>query len=166
MIHLNDDAIKYAISMCRSRSNYKVGIVSRPISMKYIRNVLTNNIDEGECHIRRNGGNFIQVAFVNGSYIQTIPASDNARGHRAHLLLIDNTIDRNIVDNVFRHIEILEDVDEINRYNNENANAHRGLTAEHIFFDEFIMTIPDDYLEDHTADIDEDEFMKILEATA
>jgi len=28
------------------------------------------------------------------------------------------------------------------------------------------MTIPDDYLEDHTADIDEDEFMKILEATA
>jgi hypothetical protein len=162
MIYLNEDAIKYAISICKSKQNYKVGIVINTIKIDYVKSILLDLLKDEDCHIRRNGGNFIQVQFNNGSLIRSIPASNNARGFRVHLLIIDDDVDRNIVNVVFKPLQI--DYDIMYR---ETANAVTGFTADRIFFDEFVITFPDeDVDENETAYIDEDEFMKILEATA
>lgn len=44
------------------------------------------------------------VEFHNGSYIRVIPASDNARGYRMHLLIADE----NINDDVLRRLKEYE----------------------------------------------------------
>lgn len=52
-----------------------------------------------ECHI---GANKAVINFKNGSWIKVVTASDNARGARANIVVIDEfrMVDKNIIDTV------------------------------------------------------------------
>lgn len=44
------------------------------------------------------------IAFHNGSWIRVVASNDNARGHRANLLLVDEfvKVDEDLIDTVFK----------------------------------------------------------------
>lgn len=62
---------------------------------------LANEIDEKETKI--NGTN-AQIVFKNGSFIKVVTASDNARGNRANILLIDEyrMVPKDVIDTILR----------------------------------------------------------------
>lgn len=62
---------------------------------------LCNEIDEKQTKI--NGTN-AQIVFKNGSFIKVVTASDNARGNRANILLIDEyrMVSKDIIDTILR----------------------------------------------------------------
>ncbi len=154
MIHLNDEAIRYGVSMCESRPRYKVYIATTAQRRNEVFRLLYSAIDGKDCVIRKSNLH-MEAIFSNGSYIRTIPATANARGYRAHLMIIDDYADQEIIDRVLRPHEILEDVD---RYR-EKINTSR---SEMNIWDEvgamFLNNI------EEVPDVSQDEFMKILGA--
>lgn len=62
---------------------------------------LCNEIDDKQTKI--NGTN-AQIVFKNGSFIKVVTASDNARGNRANILLIDEyrMVSKDIIDTILR----------------------------------------------------------------
>lgn len=152
MIHLNDEAIRYGVSMCESRPRYKVYIATTAQRRNEVFRLLYSAIDGKDCAIRKSNLH-MEAIFSNGSYIRTIPATANARGYRAHLMIIDDYADQEIIDRVLRPHEILEDVDR----HREELRLRYEVNIE-------------DELERHFSnaeevpDVSQDEFMKILGA--
>lgn len=109
MLLLSKAAIDYAVEECRRRDEYSVVIVilSRTVLEDTLNNLkrTRDKYDDVRIDKRMNGG---IVYFNNGSRIRIIPASNNARGLIAHLLIIDEDIDYELVRSVFYPIERLE----------------------------------------------------------
>ena len=57
-----------------------------------------------------------EIIFYNGSIIQFMYASDNARGYRSHYAVVDTEIDRETFDNVIRFKTMLFDVEKEKSY--------------------------------------------------
>ena len=56
------------------------------------------NIELMKCNL-----NGVLVCFKNGSYIRVVPATENARGHRAHNVVIDSDIkNRQVINCIIR----------------------------------------------------------------
>lgn len=94
--------------------------------------------------------------WINGSKINITYAHTSSRGMRAHLVIADENINDEIINAVFRRIEILEQADRMRR-NHFDITEHRD--------DVWTITLPDDTTEKETeADIIilEDELMKVL----
>lgn len=152
MIHLNDEAIRYGVSMCESRPRYKVYIATTARRRNEVFISLYSAIEGKDCAIRKSNLH-MEAIFPNGSYIRTIPATDNSRGYRAHLLIVDDDADQEIIDYVLRPHEILEDID---RHMEKVNTAYRDVS----FKDEFNVTYTDNT--DEIADVSQDDFLKIL----
>ncbi len=109
MIALSDSALRYAVEVCRERSNYKVGIVPYDTyEMRCIVEGISSLLKKETCleHIRSNGWNYY-VEFPNGSMLKIIRPSNSARGHRFHLVVINKFLDREVRD-ILRSVELLE----------------------------------------------------------
>lgn len=109
MLLLSKAAVDYAVEECRIRDEYSVVIVilSRTVLEDTLNNLkhTRDKYDDVRIDKRMNGG---IVYFNNGSRIRIIPASNNTRGLIAHLLIIDEDIDYELVRSVFYPIERLE----------------------------------------------------------
>ena len=109
MIALSVSALRYAVDVCRECSGYKVGIVPYDAyEMREVVKAVSSILEEKACleHIRNNGWNYY-VEFPNGSILKIIRASNSARGHRFHLVVINKFIDREIRD-ILKSVELLE----------------------------------------------------------
>ena len=62
---------------------------------------LCNEIDDKQTKINATNA---QIVFKNGSFIKVVTASDNARGNRANILLIDEyrMVSKDIIDTILR----------------------------------------------------------------
>lgn len=68
----------------------------RPLSIE-----LANEIDNKQTKVR---GQDAAIVFKNGSYIKVVTANDNARGNRAHILILDEfrLIKKDIIDTILK----------------------------------------------------------------
>lgn len=153
MIHLNREAIQYAASMCRNQPRYKVYVAVTPRRKKAAFKMIIDVTKNEECEIKESINSMI-VMYKNGSCIGVVPAAINSRGHRAHLLVVDDYVDPKIIDAVLRRIEILENVDGF-------GLAKRG-DGQVAFKDEFIFYDRENN-ERNIEDVDETEFIKMID---
>jgi len=166
MLWLSDEAIEYAVAKCRREPGYKVGIaLNSRAKHNEVEMCLRGCLrDTDECRIRRSVCNMM-IEFHNGSYIKVIPASDNARGNRLHLLIADEDINDEVLDCVFRRCETLESMERQRRRYTENLRTEfraeylsRPMEPTGLWEREFFNTNDDKDF----ADVSESEFMKIL----
>ncbi len=166
MLWLSNEAIEYAVAKCRREPGYKVGIAlnSRARNTQIelcLRECLR---DTDEFRVRRSVCN-MTVEFHNGSYIRVIPASDNARGYRMHLLIADENINDDVLNCVLRPCENLEWVERQRRRYDEET-LRRDFRREYLsrpyepsVWEMELMNVGEDK---DFADVSESEFMKIL----
>lgn len=155
MIHLNEEAILYAVSMCKRRSRYQVGIVTSSIRViPRIEEMIMSSLRELNIfsNIRYSGfSTGREFWFDNGSYICIISNSCNLRGKKAHLLVVDEYIDYEMYQEKYRPIECLEDIEAQVRH----LDAVKWVKNDWLIPNPF-------YNERETADVSEDEFLKII----
>ena len=161
MIYLNDEAILYAISMCRRRRGYKVGIVTG--SMRNIPHIsdmimycLRECLRDSNTYVvtgSRISPN-LDVSFENGSRIFIIPHSGAARGQRAHLLVVDENIDYERYQQTYRHIECLEEIE-------AQVRHHDRVDTVQWFNRDWFAPHPLTH-EKEISDVSEDEFLKVI----
>lgn len=91
-----DSIIKKQIRLCLKYRHFRSLIfISTRAKMhnmfKYLENFFENNwfVKRNIVGLMRCSSNSILVRFKNGSYIKVIPATENARGHRANNVVID-----------------------------------------------------------------------------
>lgn len=152
MIYLNDEAILYAISMCRRRRGYIVGIaLSSMRQLNSISHMIMSCMREyrvkRECYFIASD---IDIRFDNGSRIYLLPVFGHARGNRVHLLIVDENIDYGKCQEIYRPIECLEDI-EAQRRCEIRANM-----------DEWFITSSPFNLEKEIPDVVECDFLKVL----
>lgn len=157
MLWLSDEAIEYAVSKCRNERGYKVGIALNSRG-KYsdVELCIRRCLRDADIFELRRSTNNMEIKFHNGSYIKVIPASDNSRGHRFHLLVPDKDISDEVLNCVLRPCETLKSIE---------RQRHRRYNSD-IFEKEYIcnwVTAADNADNDKDyADVPEDEFMEIL----
>lgn len=108
MLYLSLSALKYAIDICEEFPGYKIGIALSDISdSKSIIDILSANIKHTGARVivSRNDS---RIEFRNGSYIRIMSGSDNQRGYRCNLFIVDHNIDREIINCVFLPCERLD----------------------------------------------------------
>lgn len=166
MLWLSDEAIEYAVAKCRREPGYKVGIALGTRARKNqvemcLRECLR---DTDEFRVRRSVCN-MTVEFHNGSYIRVIPASDNERGYRMHLLIADENISDEVINCVLEPYETLEKLERQQRRYNK-ARFRPDFSREYLsrpydpsVWEMELMNIGEDK---DFADVSESEFMKIL----
>ncbi len=128
MLYLNKAAIDYAVAMCASTPRYKVVIaVGGRWGGYYVFSYIMNSVKRSPRMVV-SGSTLESIEWQNGSTIRIVPCSNNSRNLRAHLVIVDNNVDEDIVNTVFRRIEILEQIDRIQRPEvfdmNTLANTH------------------------------------------
>lgn len=109
MIFLSKAAIRYAINVCQEFDNRKIGIAIQKASKRNeIRELMLDSLLNHEFveRIVNSEYNF-EIRFDNGSVIRFVYPSDNARGNRVHLMIIDKDIPIDIIS-VLQHCEILD----------------------------------------------------------
>ena len=109
MIPLSRSALYYAIEVCQEISQCKIGIAihnpdERSLTQTMMCDTLLNHDSVERINTSRN--NFY-IWFKNGSIIRFISPSDNARGNRFHLLVVDDRVPTDIIQNVLRRCETL-----------------------------------------------------------
>ncbi len=105
MIYLSLSALKYAANICEELPKYKIGIALQDISdSKSIIDILKVNIKDVGVKISISKYN-PRIEFSNGSSITFISASDNLRGFALNLLIVEYSIDREIINCVLRPCE-------------------------------------------------------------
>lgn len=98
-------ALKYSANICEELPKYKIGVALLDMSdSKSIIDILKENIKDTGVKIVTSKYNSI-IKFSNGSSIKSIYASDNSRGSAFHLLIVENGIDRKIINGVLRPCE-------------------------------------------------------------
>lgn len=116
MLYYSYPAVKYALEYCLERRNYKVGIV--PPDIDAVAEDLLALLDYKELDKRlssiRRGRNIFTINFINGSMIECIRATENARGRAYHLIIVDENIDDDFLNRVLRPMEKLENIERNN----------------------------------------------------
>ena len=138
MLWLSDEAIEYAVFKCQNNPGYKVGIALNSRS-KYndvelcIQKCLKNMDNYKFCKGIYDRG----IAFHNGSYIRIIPATDNSRGYKFHLLITDEEINDKIINCILRPWEILNYVADRHKLSDEEIVRVLDLLHSRILKDKF-----------------------------
>lgn len=159
MIYLNQEAILYAVSMCKSRRGYQVGIVSANVrEIPYIERMIMSCLKELNVGSATRTSRFcynLDFLFENGSHIYLISDSSNARGKKAHLLVVDEYIDYRRCQEIYRPIECLEDIEAQVHYFDRVNDTQKWVNDGWIIKNPFVS-------EKEVADVSEDEFLKII----
>lgn len=109
MIYLSNSALWYAISICGEKQRYKVIVATNSrADWSHIEAFLLSYTDTNSINRVVSTKNEFFVEFKNGSIIRLISANPSVRGFRAHLLVADPAIDKNIMKCVLLPIETLE----------------------------------------------------------
>lgn len=113
MLWLSNEAIAYAVAKCRKEPGYKVCIASNSRARRMqielcVRNCLQ---DSNDFRVSGNMRYDMWFEFCNGSSIKIIPATDNSRGYKTHLLVADKDIDDDVLNCILRPCEILENME-------------------------------------------------------
>lgn len=92
------EALQKQITFCRNEAKYKCGVYTttfeqRKIVMEVIKNLEPNT----RVKISEYG---TEAVFNNGSFIKAVTANLNARGNKFNGLIIDNSIDKEAVENI------------------------------------------------------------------
>lgn len=162
MLWLSDEAIKYAISMCRKRQGYKVGLAlsQSRVNRNYVKECIRVGLGTTDDFRAINIGDVLTINFHNGSRIETMSSRNNVRGKRFHLLIADENISDEFYSELRGHYEILGDIERqewrTRRY--PNTLTREDLLSTHNWECEF-------FQEDNNreiADVSESEFMEIL----
>ena len=108
MLYLSDAAIDYAVAMCTSNSGYKVIIAVNGVRTRHnVYNHIVSTVERNPGMVI-SGGIRRSIEWQNGSVLRVVPCSNNSRGFRAHLVIVDDNADEEVVDTVFRNMETLE----------------------------------------------------------
>ncbi len=165
MLYLSsDDELQYAVSKCLHNAMFRVIIAFNTASRRNnalaeIQRILANRTD---CRIRASNHEF-RVEFQNGSYLRSVVASDNARGYRSHLLVVDDTIDRNIINEILRPYETMRYDDNARMLYEQHIQNHPITFDQSPFIREYLCKF--DIVADDDIDypeISETEFLKVL----
>ncbi len=163
MLYLSsDDELQYAVLKCLNNAGFKVSIafntaVRRNNALDTIRRLLA---DRNDCCIRASNREF-WIRFQNGSYLRSLAASENARGHRSHLLIVDEAIDRRIVNEVLRPYETMRYDDEFRTRFERHIQEHPIVFDQPMFDREYLCKF--DIVEDiDYPEVSEAEFLKLL----
>ena len=158
MLYLSDAAIDYAVAMCTSNPRYKVIIAVSGVRKRHnVFNHIVGSVERSP-GIVVSGGILKLIEWQNGSTIRIVPCSNSSRGMRAHLVIVDNDADEDVVNTVFRRIEILEQIDRRQRHEVFDMNTLENAHDETLW----AVVIPADDEEETEAIVSEDELMKIL----
>lgn len=158
MLYLSDAAIDYAVAMCTSNPRYKVIIAVSGVRKRHnVFNHIVGSVERSP-GIVVSGGILKLIEWQNGSTIRIVPCSNSSRGMRAHLVIVDNDADEDVVNTVFRRIEILEQIDRRQRHEVFDMNILENAHDETLW----AVVIPADDEEETEAIVSEDELMKIL----
>lgn len=158
MLYLSDAAIDYAVAMCTSNPRYKVIIAVSGVRKGHnVFNHIVGSVERSP-GIVVSGGILKLIEWQNGSTIRIVPCSNSSRGMRAHLVIVDNDADEDVVNTVFRRIEILEQIDRRQRHEVFDMNTLENAHDETLW----AVVIPADDEEETEAIVSEDELMKIL----
>ena len=158
MLYLSDAAIDYAVAMCTSNPRYKVIIAVSGVRKRHnVFNHIVGSVERSP-GIVVSGGILKLIEWQNGSTIRIVPCSNSSRGMRAHLVIVDNDADEDVVNTVFRRIEILEQIDKRQRHEVFDMNTLENAHDETLW----AVVIPADDEEETEAIVSEDELMKIL----
>ena len=87
MERLSEESMAQAIEKCKEQSRYRVLIVVR--YMEYVHTLLKDLDNEYDKRISKSRSH---IRYPNGSCIDIISSSSNARGYKAHLVLYDDRI--------------------------------------------------------------------------
>ena len=114
MLCLSDEAIKYAISMCRKRQGYKVGLAlsQSRVNRNYVKECIRVGLGTTDDFRAINIGDVLTINFHNGSRIETMSSRNNVRGKRFHLLIADEKISDEFflnLEGTMKFLEILKD---------------------------------------------------------
>lgn len=105
MIDLTRSALVYAANICEELPRYRIAIaVPSMDAVNNIVNIVSMNIedDKADFHISKTHSS---ILFSNGSCIDIFVGNENSRGKRAHLLIVDEAIDKELVSCVLRPME-------------------------------------------------------------
>lgn len=99
-----------AIRLCVQNPHYKVGIFTRTMleAERVCNDVMDAIFEDEEEKNAVEGANTAlrsRIAFKNGSSIQFVRASENARGCRFNRVLYDKDINRDLLHTVVQHTE-------------------------------------------------------------
>lgn len=107
MIFLSDSSVRYAVDICRKKEGYNIVIAATKESRDIaIEKLLLLTMDADDVRIINSYNNF-KIMFDNGSLILLISAEDSSRGHRAHLLVVDELASEEYVHTILRPMETL-----------------------------------------------------------
>ena len=105
MIYLTRSALVYAANICEELPRYRVRIaVPSMDAVNNIVSIIGMNIEDDKADFRISKTNS-SILFSNGSYIDIFVGNGNSRGKKAHLLIVDKTIDEEFVSCVLRPME-------------------------------------------------------------
>lgn len=165
MLWMSEEAIEYAVAKCRNEKGYKIiiALANRGMMRSVDYKVRSLIKDTDKVKFRRGGGDFL-VEFENGSFIRAVYASDNARGHRAHLVVADDAINDDILNCVFKPMEILKHIERQRRRDYDMLRTEPSISMPYYTFRPYNLDLSgtDLYQDKEFEDVSEDEFMKIL----
>lgn len=119
MLYYSYSALKYALDRCFEKPQYKVGIV--PLNMKSTIEDLIILMHKKEYEqfqdsmVWYQNKNHFYVHFTNGSMIECLPATENARSRAYHLIIVDEKVNDDVLCQVLRPMEKLETIERYNR---------------------------------------------------
>lgn len=105
MIDLTKSALVYAANMCEELPGYRIAIAVPSVdAVNTIFNIVSTRIedDKADFHISKTHSS---ILFSNGSCIDIFVGNESCRGKKAHLLIVDEAIDKEIVNCVLRPME-------------------------------------------------------------
>lgn len=93
------EALQKQMNLCEEISGYSCGVfVNSKKHMDIVRDVLSNIIERPNRDISLQAGSIPEAKWRNGSILKIIASNGNARGRRFSGLVIDNEIDKEIID--------------------------------------------------------------------
>ncbi len=116
MIILSKSALKYAVDICKERNNYRIIIFtySEHRAEKLCQKLESLYKDYNCLKINSVSGGF-KIVFNNDSIIRILTCVDFFKGSRAHTVIVDDLIDRNMLNRVILPCESLNNYDCYNR---------------------------------------------------
>lgn len=105
MIYLTRSALVYAANICEELPRYRVRIAVPSMDAENnIVNIISMNIEDDKADFRISKTNS-SILFSNGSYIDIFVGNENSRCKKAHLLIVDKTINEEFVSCVLIPME-------------------------------------------------------------
>lgn len=93
------EALQKQMNLCKEISGYSCGVfVNSKKHMDIVRDVLSNIIERPNRDISLQAGSIPEAKWRNGSILKIITSNGNTRGRRFSGLIIDNEIDKEIID--------------------------------------------------------------------